>query len=430
MRRVNTAQVNNKNTNNLNKETSKLVDFKIQALSNISKISEIRERASIIYHSQKMNIIKDISTQDKLFKQLQLETDLNQILHTPRDQIVKSNGEKQLVKLMSPYYNSDIIEYRHYQQNLFHQIALKETMKMMQKNNQLFTEKNQEKSIQEMKDYYNTMLELINHDLYLNLALLLIEARPENITFLYNESNAIDPTETVQAINSAILLPIEQIAQTKKEAGDLYFPENKEILANKLRELAVNKKVKIIDTTIKGNADFKIPTTPLELMKYNNKNYKILLVGKDFINNVEMQQRYVKELERNEELETFVLITDSSNLYKDNYFVNNLNIFKGKLEEMHKLDQQYKLKNLDQFEMRNKKQFFDKFKALEGKIQTLEYAEEMEDQLNKIIPDSELDYIQSNFNLAIEKQLSNKSKDMKKEIVNRIVEESNNDIDF
>src|SRR5690606_31105236 len=110
---------------------------------------------------------------------------------------------------------------------------------------------------------------------------------------------------------------------------------------------------------------------------------------------------------RNEELETFVLITDSSNLYKDNYFVNNLNIFKGKLEVMHKLDQQYKLKNLDQFEMRNKKQFFDKFKALKGKIQTLEYAEKMEDQLNKIIPDSELDYLQSNFGLAIEKQLSN-----------------------
>lgn len=73
-------------------------------------------------------------------------------------------------------------------------------------------------------------------------------------------------------------------------------------MANKLRELAVNKKVKIIDTTIKGNADFKIPTTSMELMKNNNKNYKILLVEKSFIINEEMQQRYVKELEKNESI--------------------------------------------------------------------------------------------------------------------------------
>lgn len=422
MRRINTVQGNRKNTNNLDKENKKQLDFKIQALSHISKVAEISERASMIHNYKKMNKIKKISTLDSLLKQLQFEKELlNQILDTPRDQIVKSNGEKQLVKLMSPYYNSNIIEYRHFQQQLFHYIALKETMKMIQHNNQLFAINNKEIDINKIKGYYDTMLNLQNQDLYLNLALLLIEARPENITFLQNESNAVDTTETVQAINSAILLPIEQIAQTKKEEGDLYFSENKEILANKLRELAVNKKIKVIDTTVKGNADFKIPTNPMELIKYNNKNYKILLVEKSFINNEEMQQRYVKELEKNEGIETFVLITDSSHLYKNTDFVNNLNQFKEKLEETDKLN------TVDKFEM---KLILTQFQTIKEIKEASEYAEKIEKQLNEIIPDSELDYIQSNFGLSIENQLSSKSKDMKKEIVSKLAEELKNEIDF
>lgn len=440
MKRIGTTQGNKKNITNLDKEKNKQIDFIIQTLTHNSSLAEISRQANLIYSSLdnnfknnyiKMNKIKNISTKDNIIKQLQIKKkDLDQILHTPRGQIVRDNEEKNIIKLVSPYYNSNMIEYRHLQQNLLHQIALKQTMKMIQENDTIFNEGTEEINLQGIKDYYDIVMQLLNHDLNLNLALLLMQARPENITFLYNESNIIDPTETVQAINSAILLPIEQIAQTKKGGGDLFFSENKDKLADKIKELSVNKKVTVIDTTVEGNADFKIPTTPMDLIKYNNKNYKILLVEKDFINNEEMQQKYMKELEKNEELETFVLITDSSNLYKNNDFVNNLNLFKGKLQEMQKFDQLDKLKDLYQFEIVNKKQFFDKLKTFKKIDRIQQYAKKIEKQLNEIIPDSDIDYVQSNFDLTIENQLNTQSKKMKKEIISKIAEALEKDTDL
>lgn len=90
-------------------------------------------------------------------------------------------------------------------------------------------------------------------------------------------------------------------------------------------------------------------------------------------------------------------------------------------------DELNKLNSADQFKM---KLILAQFQTKKNIREAKEYAKDLRNQLNEIIPDDDLDYIQSNFGLTIEKQLSSKSKDMKKEIANQLAEELKNEIDF